>query len=371
MIVYPLFKVFLADDISSSLQEIGDQHVYGPFLNKFRFKLQKYLQTDNVLPISNFDHAVHILIKTFNLKAGDSVILSPFCCRALIYPFLNNNIDILWADIDPNTGTIDPNSINECINPSTKLILHNHLGGIAGHIDDLSKLCKEKGVFFIGDCSQSFLTKYNNTSLGIKGFDASIFSFQTVRIPSTIQGAALFIKDNKRFINTVPLIDYGMKRSSNYFFSNGPKNESNLYKSGFGAVMPEINALTGIKNFEYIEELYSKQNEVIKSIELHTSSNKSLININSSNSGNFKWIYGIRSPLKDKFIDMFKSNGIEARPIHSISNPENFKQLITGCINYEEQLKGFKEFISGYFAIPCGWWLYKNSKFLNLLEKIF
>ena len=210
------------------------------------------------MPISNFDHAVHILIKTFNLKAGDSVILSPFCCRALIYPFLTNNIDILWADIDPNTGTMDPNSINACINPSTKLILHNHLGGIAGHIEDLSKLCREKGIFFVGDCSQSFLTKYNKTHLELKVLMPLYFHSRLFEFLQQFKGG-LFIKDDKRFINTVPLIDYGMKRSSNYFFINESKNASNLNKFGFGAVMPEINALTGIKNLNILRNYISNK----------------------------------------------------------------------------------------------------------------
>ncbi len=366
---YPLFKVFFSKDISRLLDEINIHHLYGKYLNQFQLKLKNYLKTDNIIPISDFDHAIHILIRSFNLKEGDSVILSPFCCRALILPFLINKIDILWADIDPNTGTIDPHTIISKLKANTKLIIHSHLGGIAGHVNDLNNICKEKGIFFVGDCSQSFLTNFEGKPLGIKNYDASIFSFQTVRIPSTIQGAALFFNDKEKFFKTLPLVDYGMNRLSKYLYGKNFKFANDKSKFGYGAVMSEMNALIGIKNFEHLENLNSKQTEVIKMMDRYFANKNDLHQVDCSNK-NFKWVYGVRSSSKNELIEKFKSHNIEARPIHSINNPNDFKNLITGCLDYENDLKGFRKFIGEYFAIPCGWWLYNNFNFQELLELI-
>ena len=119
---YPLFKVPILPNVHNVFNEIKYNHVLDCYLMQFNSILQKILEVNNILAISDYDHAIHILILTLDLKKGDSIIISPYCCRALIHPFLIHEVEIIWSDIDPKTGTLDPSSVEKRIQPSTSPI---------------------------------------------------------------------------------------------------------------------------------------------------------------------------------------------------------------------------------------------------------
>ena len=152
----PLYKPYIPE--LQLLDEIihSGQIASGKWTSKFENELKKYFGTDKLIVTSSFNTAISVAITTLGLKYGDEVIASPMACLASTQPYLCEGLKIKWADIDPDTGTLDPNDVKCKISSKTKLIIHNHFCGYVGYIDEINKLAKENNIFVIDDGIECF-----------------------------------------------------------------------------------------------------------------------------------------------------------------------------------------------------------------------
>lgn len=153
-----------------------------------------------MLTTNSYASAIQLALTVLGLSFGDEVITSPMSCLASNQPLLTFGLKIVWADIDPKTGTLSPDSVKEKITSKTKLIFHNHFCGYVGYVDEINSIGKQFGIPVIDDCVEAFGAKYKGKYMGNLGTDFTIFSFQTIRLPNTIDGGAISFKDKKNMI---------------------------------------------------------------------------------------------------------------------------------------------------------------------------
>ncbi|MFY8166711.1 MAG: aminotransferase class V-fold PLP-dependent enzyme, partial [Sediminibacterium sp.] len=193
----PLYKPFmpevpLVDEILHS-----GKLSYGQHGKAFEQQLCAYLEVNNLIVTNTFSNGISVAITTLGLKHGDMVIVSPMACLASTQPLVALGLNVIWADVDPNLGTLDPDSVKNVIkkNPNIKLIIHNHYCGYVGHIDEINALGKEYGIPVMDDGIEAFGSEYKGKKLGNVSSDITVFSFGAVRIPNTIDGGAVIFKD--------------------------------------------------------------------------------------------------------------------------------------------------------------------------------
>ena len=146
----PLFKPYMPaklPDLDRIIQ--SGQLAYGKYAREFEARLAEYIGIDEVLCTSSFNSAYLVLIRTLGLGHGDEVVASPMCCLASSQPFAVNGIKLIWADIDPSTGTLDPEAVKSKITPRTRAIVHNHFCGYAGHVGEMRKIADEHGLMLV------------------------------------------------------------------------------------------------------------------------------------------------------------------------------------------------------------------------------
>jgi dTDP-4-amino-4,6-dideoxygalactose transaminase len=83
----------------------------------------------------------------------------------------------VFADIDPLTFNIDPESVAAAITPATKAILPVHLYGKAADMDSLRALAKEHGLFLVEDNAQALGAALGGIRTGALGDLAAISFF--------------------------------------------------------------------------------------------------------------------------------------------------------------------------------------------------
>jgi len=91
---------------------------------------------------------------------------------------------------------IDPNLIEEKITEKTKAVLVTHLFGNPCDMDQILEVCKRRNIYLLEDCAHAFKSEYKGKSLGSFG-DAAIFSTSPMKVPTTIGGGFVVIKDEK------------------------------------------------------------------------------------------------------------------------------------------------------------------------------
>jgi perosamine synthetase len=139
----PLFKVYSPqEELASKIDIIlkSGQLTSGNYVRLFEKQLQDFIGNPYVLVTGSNTYASLIALALCDLRNEHEVIASPMACLASNQPVLNFGAKLVWADIDPRTGTLDPTDVRKRITSKTKAILHYHWGGYPGYIDELNNI---------------------------------------------------------------------------------------------------------------------------------------------------------------------------------------------------------------------------------------
>jgi perosamine synthetase len=353
----PLFKPYMPVELPelNAILHSGAL-AYGKWGKLFEYKLGEYVGDHRITIVNSYNSAILVVLLVIGVKPGDEIIASPMSCLASNQPFATQNLKIIWADIDPKTGTLDPESVKSKISPKTKAIFHNHFCGYLGHIDEINALGKEKGIIVVDDAIEAFGSEYKGKKIGNTGADITVFSFQTIRLPNTIDGGAIAFNNTDLYEKALLVRDFGIDRKKFRDSSNEISQNYDINISGYGATLSEVNSYIGCMQMNIVKELISLQRMNAIKWELHIQSkfnNCKILNLNLDKSPNF-WVFGILSPDKNGLIKQFRKQGYYASGVHINNNKYS-------VFNDQRILLGVEEFYNKFLAIPCGWWLNANS----------
>lgn len=123
------------------------------------------------------------------VDAGDEVIASPFTFNATYNAVLMHKALPVFADTDPATLTMDPDSIESRITERTRAILPVHIYGMPCEMDRINAIAKKHNLAVVEDACQAWLGDYKGRKCGTLG-DLGCFSFQESKhIPAGEGGA--------------------------------------------------------------------------------------------------------------------------------------------------------------------------------------
>lgn len=349
----PIFKPYMPEKLTEGVEKIlySGKLAFGEIGRAFEEKLSSYIGNENLLTVSSYNHALLIILSALGLKAGDEVIASPVSCLASNQPFVIKGLNVVWADVDPNLGSLSIDDVRSKISSRTKAIFHNHYCGYLGYIDQMNALGEEYGIPVIDDCIEAFGSELNGKKTGDLGTDITVFSFQTVRLPNTIDGGAIAFKDKLMFEKAKMIRDYGIERANFRDELNEINPKCDIKLEGYGALMSEINSLIGIRQMDDIDRLLKKQRDNAELWDCRINEMSDVIPLKeNSNSSPNNWVYGVLAKNKIETIKVFREQGFYATSVHINNN-------IYSVFKNNTELKGVSEFMNHFVAIPCGWWV--------------
>ena len=137
---------------------------------------------------------MHAALAAAGVGAGDEVIVPPLTMAATAFAVLHANAIPVFADIDPDTWTIDPKAIARCITPRTKAIIPVSIYGLAPDMDGIMELAARHNIFVLEDDAECFLGYYKGRIVGSIGH-ASSFSFQSTKHMTSGEGGMITTDD--------------------------------------------------------------------------------------------------------------------------------------------------------------------------------
>lgn len=351
MSTVPLFKPYMPDNLPELNDILSSGSLsYGQWGRLFEKKLGEYIGQSNILAVNSFNSAMLIALTTIGIKPEDEIIASPMSCLASNQPFINVGAKVIWADIDPLTGTLDPESVRKKITRNTKAIFHNHFCGFLGYIDEINAIGKEKGLLVVDDAIEAFGSEYKGKPVGNSGSDITVFSFQTVRIPNTIDGGAIAFASEELYQKAQLVRDYGIDRKKFRDSLGEISPQCDISLPGFGATINEINSYIGVQQMEVVNQLLNKQRKNAECWkEQLESAGFRILGKQSWQLPNY-WVMGILSDTKNQTIVDFREKGYYASGVHFPNNKYSVFRSF-------DHLQGVEEFNLKFVALPCGWWL--------------
>ena len=129
---------------------------------------------------ANGTATLHSALAAAGVGPGDEVIVPPLTMASTSLAVLHQNAVPVFADIDPETFLIDPESVRRQITPRTRAVITVALYGLSPDMDPIMELADKHGLVVIEDDAQCFLGRYKGRIVGSIGHMAS-FSFQNTK----------------------------------------------------------------------------------------------------------------------------------------------------------------------------------------------
>lgn len=328
------------------------QLAYGRYARQFEGELETFIGCGegHALVCNSFNMAVLVVISMLGIKAGDEVIASPMACLASTQPFATQQVRVRWADVDPATGTLCPEDVRRKITADTKAIIHNHFCGYVGYIEEIDEIGREFGIPVIDDCIEAFGSEYGGKRMGNCGTDITIFSFSAVRIPNTIDGGAILIRDQGLMEKGILARDCGIDRTRFRDDLGEIDPGCDITLSGHSATMSNVNAYIGLEQMKCMDDILMRQRRQAGEWQGALAGRSGIRTLGRNGTEPNYWVYGILAEDKRKAIEEFRSQGWHASGVHLNNNAYSI-------FGKQGPMPGVDEFYRRFVALPCGWWV--------------
>ncbi len=350
----PLFKVFMPESVMEPLREvlfsgyIGE----GPRVMEFERRLAPWFGSENILALNNGTAAIHMALRLAGVGPGDEVISTPMTCVATNVPILAAGARVVWADIDPWTGNMDPADVVKKISSKTKAIIPVHWSGYPCDLDELNRVAANHGLKVIEDACHAFGATYHGQAVGSHS-DFVCFSFQAIKEMTTVDGGALVCKSGVDSDRGRLLRWYGIDRTAN---RRDFRCEEDIREFGYKYHMNDVAAVIGMEQLKYVEANLAKAhaNAARYDDALHDLQAVSPLRYNDSRRSAY-WLYNLRVKSRQDFIERMREAGIVVSQVHARNDKHTmFRESLV-------DLPGVEEVSSAQICIPVGRWLTEDE----------
>jgi len=142
--------------------------------------------------------ALQLAYAAAGVGPGDEVIMPPNTFIATATPAMQLGAAPIFADVDPETLSIDPDAIEAAITERTKLIVPLHLGGYPADMDRIMEIAKKHGIKVVADACHAHGTEWRGKKVAALS-DLSAFSFQQDKQITSGEGGIVTTNDRELY----------------------------------------------------------------------------------------------------------------------------------------------------------------------------
>ena len=342
----PLVKPYFPprEELMPALEEIiySGYVATGQPVYDFEDKFKAYIGNPNIISVHSGTDALHLAYILAGIKAGDEVISTPMTAEPTNTTIAMVGAKVVWGDVDPQNGLLDPNSVRSLITEKTKAIVLVHYAGMVCDMDEFYKISKEFNIPIIEDVAHAMGSKYNGKIVGNYS-DYTIYSLQAIKHMTTVDGGFLAMKDGLQLERAKRLRWFGLSKDKS-------RLENDITEVGYKYAMNNVNATIGLCQMKHIEETIGKYiangkyyDDALKGIP-----GIEMVKYNNNTEPSY-WLYTMKVERRDDFCRMMEENGISASQLHHRSDTHSiFKES-------KRELPNMEEWYSHFVHIPCGW----------------
>jgi dTDP-4-amino-4,6-dideoxygalactose transaminase len=201
-------------EINAAIQTVLNscQFTLGAEVAEFEKEFAAYSGSDHGVGMNSGTSALHLSLLAAGVGPGDEVITVPFTFVATVAAIHYAGAKTVFADIDPDTYTMDPALIEAAITPRTKAIVPVHLYGHPADMDPILAIARKHNLVVIEDACQAHGAEYMGRRAGGLG-DIGCFSFYPGKNLGAYGEGGMAVTANTEFLRTMRMLrDWGAEK---------------------------------------------------------------------------------------------------------------------------------------------------------------
>ena len=260
---------FCVPDISDAeVQAVSDTvrsgwWAKGPRTIEFEKRFAEYVGAKYCLGVNSCTAALHLALMTQGIGPGDEVITTPLTFASSANTILHVGATPVFADIDPETGLIDPREIEKKITDKTRAVVPVHYAGLAADIGEIGRLCDRYGLFLSEDAAHAVETRYNGELIGHHPKGAVSYSFYATKNLACGEGGALVTDDEEVYKKACVLSCHGMSAGSWNRYGKSGSWRYDIEEPGFKYNMFDIQAGLALAQLARMDDMQRRRFEAV------------------------------------------------------------------------------------------------------------
>jgi perosamine synthetase len=171
------------------------QLIDGPHIAQFEQAFAERLGTGvHAVSTSYGRMAFYYLLKALDLKPGGEIVIPALTFWVIPEIARFAGLTPVFADVDPNSFLMTPESFARVVTPRTVAVVPTHLWGLPCDMDGILEVARAHRLAVVEDCAHALGAEYKGQPVGTIG-DAALFSFQTLKPLNTYGGGMAVTRD--------------------------------------------------------------------------------------------------------------------------------------------------------------------------------
>lgn len=242
-----------------------------PWVQRFEEEFCNVMGVKYAIACNSGTSGLHSALVAAGVGPGDEVISPALTVIMDAYSIIHVGATPVFADVDPETQTIDPEDVLKKITPKTKAVITVSLQGLPVDIDPIMEMAEENCIIVAEDSAQTMMGMYKGRIAGTLGH-IGVFSFENKKhLTCGGEGGMIVSSDDNLAQRARKFAGIGYKHMT----ATGGRTSLAMSKVqdpayerfdtiGLNYRMTDISAAIGLAQFERIHSLVSRRQAVAK-----------------------------------------------------------------------------------------------------------
>ncbi|MCC5815702.1 MAG: DegT/DnrJ/EryC1/StrS family aminotransferase [Leptospira sp.] len=221
-------------------------------VKEFESEFSKKMGVKYSLAVTSGTSALRVALASLDIGEGDEVITQSFTFVATVEAIIESRAIPICTEVDA-TLNMDPEDLLRRITPKTKAVIVVHMLGTPARLEEIQKICVDKGIILIEDTAWGCGGNLKGKPLGTWG-RIGTFSFDFAKTMTTGEGGMIVFQNQEDYEKAFAWHDHGHENNPKV-----PRWEDTRSGSGFNYRMMELQGAVGLAQLKKLDGIVQSQ----------------------------------------------------------------------------------------------------------------
>jgi len=251
------------DDVAAAVGALtSDWLTTGPKVDEFEAAVAARAGVPHAVSVTSGTAALHVAYAAAGIQPGDEVVTTPLTFVATAAGAALHGAKIVFADVDPLTGNLDPEAAEAAMTERTRVVAAVDYAGVPVDAPAFRALAQRKGLLFLEDAAHSIGSKLDGVPVGALA-DVTTYSFFPTKNLTTAEGGAVVTKSEELATKARLFKNHGLVRDKalQRYPDEGPWHQE-VHSFGLNYRLPDVLAALGISQLARLDQFVARRAEI-------------------------------------------------------------------------------------------------------------
>jgi len=251
------------DDVAAAVAALtSDWLTTGPKVDEFEAAIAARAGVPHAVSVTSGTAALHVAYAAAGIQPGDEVVTTPLTFVATAAGAALHGAKIVFADVDPLTGNLDPEAAEAAVTGRTRVVAAVDYAGVPVDAPAFRAMAQRKGLLFLEDAAHSIGSTLDGVPVGALA-DVTTYSFFPTKNLTTAEGGAVVTKSEELATKARLFKNHGLVRDKalQRYPDEGPWHQE-VHSFGLNYRLPDVLAALGISQLARLDQFVARRAEI-------------------------------------------------------------------------------------------------------------